>query len=164
MNNRASVRPAKGRKASAAGPVQLDRGELDDTLGFQVRRAWVYMEQLFNRYMAQTGITAQLYAILIVIENNPGCRISDLCRAVGVSPNNIVPALDVLLDRGLVFRDFSAHDRRTKRLSLTETGRSTLEELRGAHRPMVQALTTRLGEQNIEKLVSLLKLLPEEAE
>lgn len=162
MNGRNPLSPQ--RKISAAAPVRLDRGELEDTLGFQVRRAWVYLEQLFNRYMAETGITAQLYAILIVVENNPGCRISDLCRAVGVSPNNIVPSLDLLLDRGLVYRDFSSQDRRAKRLSLTERGRTRLEELRDVHRPVTEALTSKLGDENLAKLIELLKLLPGEAD
>lgn len=152
-----TVSTDRDRKAVTA--IQLDRGELDDTLGFVVRGAWIQLDQLFNRFMARTGITAQLYAIMIVIENNPGCRISDLCRAVSVSPANIVPALDTLLDRGLIFRDFSSRDRRTKRLSLTETGRSTLSELRRAHRPMTEELTARLGERKLAKLIELLKEL-----
>jgi DNA-binding MarR family transcriptional regulator len=152
---------ASKTKTSGEAPAILDRGELNNTLGFVLRRAWVSMDQVFTQHLGAAGITSQLYAMLIIIEKNPGCRISELCRAIGVSPTNIVPAIDVLLARGLVCRDFSSHDRRAKRLSLTEVGASTLAELRRMHRPVTEHFTTKLGARNLAKLTELLGLMAE---
>lgn len=150
--------PRRETPSSDASAV-LRRGELEDTLGFVMRRALVRTEQLFNQHMGATGITSQLYAILIVIDSNPGCRISDLCQAVGVSPNNIGPGLDALLDRGLVFRDFSSRDRRTKRLSLTDTGREQLAELRRMHQAITDELGRLLDSSDLATLLKLLKVV-----
>lgn len=149
--------PAAHSSRKAAEPaLRLDRGELDSLLGFRLRMAWSYMEHYFTKCFLGTGITPQHYAMLLVIEKNPGCRISDLCRAIKVSPTNIVPALDMLMQRGLVFRDFSAHDRRAKRLGLTQLGASQLGQLRVLHQPLTAHFEERLGAVNMRVLIRLL--------
>src|SRR5581483_7723975 len=147
---------ARSGRKSAETAARLDRGELDMLLGFRLRMAWSYMEHYFSKCFQGTGITPQHYAMLLVIEKNSGCRISDLCRAIKVSPTNIVPALDLLMQRGLVFRDFSTHDRRAKRLGLTELGASYLAELKRLHQPITAHFEERLGAANMRLLVRLL--------
>lgn len=145
---------SKGKAVEPA--INLDRGELDSLLGFRLRMAWSYMEHYFTKCFLGTGITPQHYAMLLVIEKNAGCRISDLCRAIKVSPTNIVPSLDLLMQRGLVFRDFSTHDRRAKRLGLTQLGASQLAELKTLHQPITAHFEERLGAANMRALVRLL--------
>ena len=161
QKNATSRATPRARKAAEPPAARLDRGELDETLGFRLRGAWNYMDQYFAKCFAGTGLTSQHYAMLIVIEKNPGCRISDLCRAISISPNNIVPALDLLLGRGLVYRDFSTHDRRIKRLGITDTGRRYLAELRKIHQPVTDHFLDKLGAQNMRKLVKLLCMIDE---
>jgi len=151
-----NVPDARSGRKIAETTIKLDRGELDSLLGFRLRMAWSYMEHFFTKCFLGTGITPQHYAMLLVIEKNPGCRISDLCRAIKVSPTNIVPALDLLMQRGLVFRDFSTHDRRAKRLGLTQLGISYLAELRALHQPITDHFETRVGAANMRVLIRLL--------
>jgi DNA-binding MarR family transcriptional regulator len=149
--------PAMGAKNRRVR--KLNRGELDDTVGFVLRRTLMHEDQQFLEVMSATGVTAGRYAMLIVIEHNPGCRISDLGASIGIGPNNIVPLLDALLSSGLVARTLSDHDRREKQLRLTEFGRRHLAELRKRHEAITASVHARLGSENLEKLIKLLWLL-----
>jgi DNA-binding MarR family transcriptional regulator len=131
--------------------------ELEQTLGYQLRQALVHSDQVFAEHMGALGITPPLYAILLVIENNPGCLISEVSRLVRITPNNIVQHLDVLLERGLVSRDFSAEDRRAKRLRLTEHGSKYLLELKARHQAVTDLFVSRLGVEGLDRLVQTLK-------
>lgn len=150
-------------KVSADNLQLLARGDLESAIGFHVRLAWVAMEQRFSKVMAGTGVTPSLYAILVVIEHNPGCRISDLCRAVGISPTNIVPPIAALLSRGLIFRDFSVQDRRTKRLRLTAAGEAYVAELRQRHEAIASHFTAKLGPAGMSQLLGFLRLFSDES-
>jgi DNA-binding MarR family transcriptional regulator len=145
--------------AKNRGVRKLDRGELDDAVGFVLRRALMHQDQEFMEVMGATGTTAGRFAILNVIERNPGCRISDLGASIGIGPNNIVPLLDALLASGLVARTLSDRDRRAKRLNLTELGRCHLAKLRQTHEAITERIHARMGPENLEKLIELLWLL-----
>ena len=146
----------RSRRKSVDNAAPLDCAELEQLLGFRLRTAWSYMEHYFTKCFAGTGIKPQHYAILLAIEKNPSCRISDLCYAVQITPNNMVPSLDLLMKRGFVFREFSLHDRREKRLGLTQLGTSYLGELRTLHERLTAHFEERIGATNLDVLVRLL--------
>jgi DNA-binding MarR family transcriptional regulator len=142
--------------AVAEIPAGLDRSELNRTLGFRLREAWQEMERDFLERFREEKITPALYAILILVDANPGCRPSDLCREVSISPTNIVPYIEDLVQRGLMLREGGVRDRRMKHLTLTTRGRDYLNELRALHKAVDRDFLDKLGADNMAKLVELL--------
>lgn len=139
--------------------ARLDRGELDDVLGFLIRRVSVYLDRQFSEHMSQTGASMPLYAILLVVEKNPGCRITDLCKSIGISQTNIVPVLDVLLENGLVVRTLSTVDRRARCLELSAAGKEYLDHLRSLHKRIGEEIELKLGAEDTKRLLELLRRL-----
>jgi DNA-binding MarR family transcriptional regulator len=72
--------------------------------------------------------------------------------------------LDVLLDRGLMARDASPQDRRTKRLALTPKGVDYLAYMRALHEPVTNHYLAKLGPEKMDQLVELLTLVATEPE
>jgi MarR family transcriptional regulator, organic hydroperoxide resistance regulator len=150
---------------SRPGPLpraRLGRSELNETLGFKLREAWVSMERYFVECFREEGITPPLYAILILVETNPGCLTSEICREVAISPTNIIPYVDGLIERGLLSREYSVKDRRHKHLSLTADGQAYLQRLRSLHQGLTDHFTAKLGKKNMDKLIELLALMSAE--
>src|SRR5690242_7447155 len=97
----------------------LDTAELDAAVGFWLRLAQQRDLRTFQQRFAESGIGQLAYAILLVLEANPGCRQSDLAAAVRIRQPNLVEPMDQLAARSLVTRTPDPSDRRAQVLALT---------------------------------------------
>jgi DNA-binding MarR family transcriptional regulator len=154
--------PTAGRARAPVRRLHLDRAELDSTLGFRLREAWASMERYFLDTFRDEGISPPLYALLILVEANPDCLASEICREIGISAANIVPYVDYLVGQGLIVREAGVHDRRNKHLAITTAGCEYLKELRKLHKAVDEHFARRIGKDNMRKLVELLRAMGNE--
>lgn len=118
----------KERQAQAAQePVRF--GPLADFIGFHLRRAQNVSFQAVARRIGQADFTPGLYALLTLIDQNPGITQTALSRADGRDKSSLTPALNGLEKRGLIRRDRIAGDKRSFALNLTPAGVAALVEL-----------------------------------
>ena len=150
---------ARTARSQPAGPSRLDRSELEQTFGFRLRQAWQEMERCFLDCFRDEKITPALYAILLLVDANPGCRPSDVCREIAITPANIVPYVDELVQRGLLLRESGADDRRIKLLTLTPDGRLYVRRLRALHEQVNAQFARKVGEAKLGDLTQLLSLI-----
>lgn len=150
------MRPTAQGAPRAIDDTQMERGELDAILGFHLREAWLEMERCFSDCFRDEKINPCHYAILTLVAANPGCRPTDLCKVVTVSPTNIVPYLDDLVQRGCLSREIGVSDRRIKVLTLTSRGRDYLARLRELHTRIDRHVADRLGPEERGELIRLL--------
>lgn len=103
-------------------------GSLGGLVGYRLRRASGAMDADFLKSMEGTGMRPVLFAMLSVIDANPGISQSTLGRTLGVQRANMVPLANDLVDRGLVERRTAPNDKRAFALYLTDAGRVLLGE------------------------------------
>lgn len=138
---------------------QVSLGPLPGLIGYVMRRAQLAVFQDFMRGFASVDIRPAQYAVLIVIEQNPGLKQSQISTALGIKRANLVPLIDALEERGLATRKSSAGDRRSYALHLTSKGASLmshLHALRDAHEARV---ISRIGPGGKAELLRLLGLV-----
>jgi DNA-binding MarR family transcriptional regulator len=135
----------------------LDTSELDAAVGFWLRLAQQRELRTFQAHFGESGIGQLAYAILLVLEANPGCRQSDLGAAVRARQPNLVEPLEALAARGLVSRTPDPRDRRAQVLALTGEGARLLAELKAVHARMIDGYREALGTEGYENLVQLLR-------
>src|SRR5215467_5585262 len=97
-------------------------GYLLARVGAESRRSWA-------RMLVDRGLTPHHFAVLMTLDQRGPTSQQELSRLVGIDPRNAVPVIDVLERRGLIARGVDAADRRRHAVSLTPTGRTTVEEL-----------------------------------
>lgn len=123
-------KPAKLKeRQAAAGPEPVRFGPLANYIGFHLRRAQNVSFQAVARRIGQADFTPGLYALLTLIEQNPGITQTALSRADGRDKSSLTPALNGLEKRGLIRRDRLAGDKRSFALTLTPAGTDALVEL-----------------------------------
>ncbi len=84
--------------------------------------------QDFMRFMHQTGLSGpQIHALLHIFHAGE-CPISDIAALAGSSPAAASQLVDRLVQQGLVERHEDPHNRRIKRLRLTEKSLRMLHE------------------------------------
>ncbi|TNE63829.1 MAG: MarR family transcriptional regulator [Alphaproteobacteria bacterium] len=160
----------KNEKMNAQMPEQAVRGVrksrrevdisgLEGLLGYNLRRAQMVELQRFASYFGPYDIRPVQYAILTLVDSNPGLNQSQLGEALDVKRANMVTLINELEGRGLVGRMPSARDRRSHTLELTEKGHALVGTLRDVQAKLEGDLMRQVGADNCDQLLDLLKKL-----
>ncbi len=99
---------------------------LSGYVGYALRRAQGVIFADFNHTLAELDLRPAQFAVLLMIDNNPGASQSGVSAALGIQKANFVALIADLEKRGLVRRRKSDTDGRTYSLGLTPRGRAQL--------------------------------------
>jgi DNA-binding MarR family transcriptional regulator len=102
-----------------------DTAELTDDLGFLLSRASGLLVRTTNAALAGHGLRVRSYSVLLLAaDSGDGVSQRELADVLGLDPSQIVLLVDELAAAGLVERQPSPVDRRTKLVVATEAGRA----------------------------------------
>jgi DNA-binding MarR family transcriptional regulator len=151
----AGATPAAGRN----DPVVVDLGPLPELIGYMLRRAQLAVFQDFARSYAKFGIRPAQYAVLTVIERNPGLKQKDVSEALGIKRANFVAMCDELEKLGLASRRQVITDRRSYALHLTRKGETLMRKLHAVNAEHEGRIVQLIGEDGRNRLIPLLTAL-----
>ena len=147
---------AKAKENDERASDKLDLGELPLLSGYMLRRAQFAAFNDFLRYFEDLGVRPVQYAVLTVIDRNPGLKQSQVSEALGIKRANLVAILDALERRGLARREAVATDRRSYALRLTDKGTALMKDLRARSQEHEKRLAATIGEDGRQQLLKLL--------
>jgi len=98
-----------------------------ETLAAALARVNLLLLRRLNRQLRAHGASFSQVKILKYIDYRNGLgRASDIAEIFDLTPRSVTELIDGLEREGLIARAPDAHDRRVKRLMLTEAGRGAL--------------------------------------
>jgi DNA-binding MarR family transcriptional regulator len=147
--------------AEVSSGRQVSFGPLTDYLGYALRRAQMSAVAEFLEAFKEVELRPTQFAVLTIINENPGVRQTEVCDALGIQKANFVPLLNELERRGLALRKSVAADRRSSALHLTPLGNVTLQRARTIHEAYEHRFVTRLGRRGRDQLLALLNKVME---
>jgi DNA-binding MarR family transcriptional regulator len=121
------------RRAVTEPPREVDLAPLMSFVGYAVRRAQIAIFGDFLESLREVDLRPAQFGVLVVIDDHPGMRQSDVCAGLGIQKANFVPLISELEARGLVVREPGANDRRAYALHLTAQGAALLRRARELH-------------------------------
>ena len=157
MNDTALPRTLRADGAGHEPPVDL--GLLPGLLGYHLRLAQMAVFEHFAASTADLDLSPGLFAILVIVEANPGLRQTRVAEAARIDRSTLVPALDRLEARGLVERRAASGDRRSKELFLTDAGSALLGRAKRRVRAHERAIAASLETEDRTRLMTLLDAL-----
>ena len=128
----------------------------------RVARLAAHLERDLVEICKVAGLKAAQFQVLAELRSRDPLPMSasDLARAVILTTGGMTPVLDQLADRGLINRQVDPEDRRARRITITEKGRSmiirALDQQIARHRVLNAALTAEEREQLSDLLRKLL--------
>jgi DNA-binding MarR family transcriptional regulator len=140
-------------------PKTVDMGPLPGLIGYVLRRAQLAVFQDFEHAYAEFAIRPAQYAVLTVIEHNPGLKQTEVGAALGFKRANFVAMCDELETRGLIERRVQATDRRSYALHLTRKGKTLIARLHEVNEAHEARLIAEIGEEGHEQLLAMLSRL-----
>jgi DNA-binding MarR family transcriptional regulator len=151
--------PAKGEPAAApAGRSdRLDAHVLETLVGYNARRAWLIVSNLFAERMAPYGLKQIDFSVLSLLAHNPGATSRQLCSTLDILPPNLVSLVATLDSRGLIERRPHPHDGRAVGLHLTSDGEALIREAEQAVVQLEADASAKLSTRERETLIKLLQ-------
>jgi DNA-binding MarR family transcriptional regulator len=150
-------RQKRGHTEPAENAVNL--GPLNGYVGFMLRRAQTAVFGDFIASLGQLDLRPAQYALLEVVDANPGLKQSDAAAALGIQKANFVSLVNSLERRSLLRRSRSEGDRRSYALHLEPAGARLLKRARGLQHAQESRLVAQLGASGRENLLTLLNQL-----
>jgi DNA-binding MarR family transcriptional regulator len=150
--------------ALATGDVGLPQtglkiGQLDDLIGYALRRAQLRVFEDANRVLNPLGLRPTLLGALIIIDANPGSTQAEISTALGIRRPNYVALMDELESRGLAERFASVTDKRSNAVFLTTNGRKLLRKAMKVALAHENNLLAALDTSQKQTLMDLLRLV-----
>jgi len=139
----------------------VDLGPLPELIGYVLRRAQLVVFQDFFAAFAPYDIRPAQFAVLTVIERNPGLTQSQVAAALGIKRTNFVGLLNALETRGLAERRQTARDRRSYALYLTADGAALMRKLKPVLKAHESRMVAKVGADGRDRLLALLHEIAE---
>ncbi len=125
--------------------------EFDDLIGTLLQRT--IRDEI--RIMRGKVTPAQFSLLRLLKASEDGCTVSEVAKALGVTPSAITPLSDRLVAGGLVQRTRDTEDRRVVRLEITPKGKSTTAELEQTKRETIAKYVFALHEDELRTLIAI---------
>lgn len=113
-------------------PSPLKTDGIDRIIGYRLRRAQAHVFNAFKIYFDPLDLTPAEYSTLVLVNDNPGRKPSEMAEALGIQRTNFVPLVSGLEKRRWIERRKSAADRRSFSLHLTPAGQALLHRANAA--------------------------------
>lgn len=137
----------------------LDLSGPQESIGYNVRRADVYLREQFRRMLGSWHLRPAEYSILRLLESNPSATQAEIADALCIKRQNIGGLVGRLEDLGWLSRGANPNDRRRQSLLLTPIGSMRLATLGRAARRMDRELTRGWTDAERRTFVKLLQSL-----
>lgn len=153
--------PHKKSPSAVLHPVprsdRLDTRVLETFVGYNARRAWLVVSQVFAERMAVYGLKQVDFSVLSLLAHNPGATSRQLCSTLDILPPNLVSLIAAMDARGLIERRPHPHDGRAIGLYLTPAGEQLVREAEQTVMQLEADTSARLTARERETLIRLLQ-------
>ncbi|MEY4765749.1 MAG: hypothetical protein RI907_2422 [Pseudomonadota bacterium] len=131
-------------------------GILDELTGYAVRRAQIRLYEFFESALASWSITPQRFSAMTIVSLNPGLKLTDLARIMGIARSGVVALVDALEALNYMERQTVPGDARAFALVLTDKGERDLVEITRAVQACDQEATRMLADSDLSTLRAML--------
>jgi DNA-binding MarR family transcriptional regulator len=149
--------PGVGRKNANVSSSNVDFGILSDLIGFNLRMAQNTVHRHFKESTVKLRLGQRQFAVLELINSNPGISQVDLAAVLGVDRPAMMIVVDRLENRKLVVRKRSESDRRRQELHLTPKGSKFLDQIKIVVREHDKWFSSLFKKRDAEQLIACLQ-------
>ena len=135
----------------------LNRSDLEDLVGYNLKRAYIVVKDDFRDAMGEDGLSARVFSALSLTIGHANITQSELARMMGIERSGLVAIVDELEAKGCLSRVQVPTDRRVQALVPTEAGHQLYHKAVEAVRAHEDRLLSNMTETEKEQLLRLLK-------
>ena len=122
------------------------------------------LENMNRSDCCQCSVTTSQCFILVEIGRNPGICVKELARVLKLDKSAVSRAVEELVKKGYVIREYSKIDRRSVVLTLTEGGESRFNKIEADMYKKFKNVFSRIPKDKQEQVLEALQIFNEACE
>lgn len=95
----------------------------ENTVDFHIKWAWHAISRMYNIYAGQNDMTMSIGYVLLNIDSENGTPATKIGPSIGMEPRSLTRMLKTLEEKGWIYREIDANDKRFVKVFLTPEGR-----------------------------------------
>jgi DNA-binding MarR family transcriptional regulator len=102
----------------------------EETVDYIIKAAWHAIARMYNQQAAKHGITTSMGFVLLNIHSHDGTPATKIAPLMGLEARSLTRLLKKMEEKGLIYREADASDKRLVRIVLTKEGKKKKEKSR----------------------------------
>ena len=94
----------------------------EETVDYNIKVAWHAISRMYNTQAARYDITTSIGFVLLNIDQEAGTPATKIAPLLGLETRSLTRILRSMEDKGLIYKQADAQDKRSVRIFLTELG------------------------------------------
>ncbi|MBW3129870.1 MarR family winged helix-turn-helix transcriptional regulator [Hymenobacter profundi] len=94
----------------------------EETVDYNIKVAWHAISRMYNTQAAKHDITTSIGFVLLNIDQENGTPATKIAPLLGLETRSLTRILRSMEEKGLIYKQADAHDKRSVRIFLTEEG------------------------------------------
>ncbi|RKP44808.1 MarR family transcriptional regulator [Cohnella endophytica] len=133
--------------------------DLDLSLGFIMGTTYRKMSAFFQNGLKEYGITPEQWSVLYQIDKEEGLMQKEIAERSGKDRPTTTRILDLLEDKGLIYKQVGDNDRRSFHVYINDKGRSLIRDTIPVERMSATEVKKCISDDEYESLMKLLKII-----
>ncbi|MDQ3535531.1 MAG: MarR family transcriptional regulator [Bacteroidota bacterium] len=95
----------------------------EETIDYNIKATWHAIYRMYNQQAIKNNITTSIGFVLLNIDSEKGTPATKIAPLLGLEIRSLTRMLKNLEEKGLIYKEPDAHDKRSVRIFLTAEGK-----------------------------------------
>lgn len=129
----------------------------EETVDYNIKAVWHAIARMYNQQAAKHDITMSMGFVLLNIHSQDGTPATKIAPMMGLEARSLTRLLKSMEDKGLIYREADASDKRLVRVLLTKEGKKKKEKSRETVLRFNEAVRERIDDQKLDIFFQVLQ-------
>jgi MarR family transcriptional regulator, organic hydroperoxide resistance regulator len=131
----------------------------EETVDYYIKSSWHSLSRLYNLKAQSHGITTSIAFILMNISSSEGIPATKIAPLIGLESRSLTRALKNLEEKGYIYKEKDAFDKRSVRIFLTEKGKQKKGKAIETVKAFNRFVKERLPEEKLNTFIQVSRLI-----
>lgn len=133
----------------------------EESIDYFIKSSWHSLSRLYNQKAQQHGITTSIAFILLNISASEGTPATKIAPLMGLESRSLTRALKNLVQKGYIYKEKDAFDKRSVRIYLTKKGMDKKGKAIETVKTFNQFVRERIPEEKLNTFMQVSRLIIE---
>ena len=127
----------------------------EESIDYYIKSSWHSLSRLYNQKAQQHGITTSIAFILLNVSTSEGTPATKIAPLMGLESRSLTRALKNLEEKGYIYKEKDAFDKRSVRIYLTEKGKEKKGKAIETVKAFNQFVRERIPEEKLNTFIQV---------
>jgi len=133
----------------------------EESIDYYIKSNWHGLSRLYNQKAQKHGITTSIGFILLNIGTSEGTPATKIGPLIGLESRSLTRTLKSLEEKGFIYKEKDAYDKRSVRVFLTEKGKEKKGKTIETVKVFNQFVKERIPEEKLNTFIQVSSLIME---